>query len=110
MAEGNGQFGSALGMIETKGWVALVEATDAMTKAANVEMILPWQWFERCARRMLGDEALIGGAYRHEVLRWRLLQVLSTSNAAEVRAYLAGEDAARRGFQLAEHLALADGH
>jgi microcompartment protein CcmL/EutN len=32
MAEqGNGVFGSALGMIETKGWVALVEATDAMT-------------------------------------------------------------------------------
>ena len=73
--------------------------------AANYEMILPWQWFERCAQRMLGDEALIGGAYRHEVLRWRLLQVLSTSNAAEVRAYLAGDDAARRSFQLAEHLA-----
>ena len=73
--------------------------------AANYEMILPWQWFERCAQRTLGDEALIGGAYRHEVLRWRLLQVLSTSNAAEVRAYLAGDDAARRSFQLAEHLA-----
>ncbi len=27
----------ALGMIETKGFVALVEATDAMIKAANVE-------------------------------------------------------------------------
>lgn len=27
----------ALGMIETKGFVALVEATDAMMKAANVE-------------------------------------------------------------------------
>ncbi len=27
----------ALGMIETKGFVALVEATDAMLKAANVE-------------------------------------------------------------------------
>ena len=27
---------SALGMIETKGFVALVEATDAMMKAANV--------------------------------------------------------------------------
>ena len=27
----------ALGMIETKGFVALIEATDAMIKAANVE-------------------------------------------------------------------------
>ena len=29
----------ALGMIETKGFVALVEATDAMMKAANVEFL-----------------------------------------------------------------------
>ena len=29
----------ALGMIETKGFVALVEASDAMLKAANVELI-----------------------------------------------------------------------
>jgi microcompartment protein CcmL/EutN len=36
---GNGTYGQALGMVETKGWVALVEATDAMTKAANVEIV-----------------------------------------------------------------------
>src|SRR6266513_638397 len=36
---GNGQYGTALGMIETKGWVGLVEATDAMCKAANVEIV-----------------------------------------------------------------------
>ncbi len=30
---------AALGMIETKGFVTLVEATDAMMKAANVEFI-----------------------------------------------------------------------
>ena len=29
----------ALGMIETKGFIALVEATDAMMKAANVEFL-----------------------------------------------------------------------
>ena len=29
----------ALGMIETKGFVVLVEATDAMLKAANVQFI-----------------------------------------------------------------------
>ena len=73
--------------------------------AANYEMILPWQWFEHTARRVLGDEALIGGAYRNEVLRWRLLMALPALAAPEVSAYLAGDDAARRGFQLSEHLA-----
>jgi len=29
----------ALGMIETKGYVGVIEATDAMCKAANVELI-----------------------------------------------------------------------
>lgn len=29
----------ALGMVETKGFVGLVEATDAMCKAANVEFV-----------------------------------------------------------------------
>ena len=73
--------------------------------AANIEMILPWQWFERVARGTLGDEALIGGAYRHELLRWRLLMALPALASPEVTAYLAGDDAARRSFQLAEYLA-----
>lgn len=30
---------AALGMVETRGLVALIEATDAMLKAANVEMV-----------------------------------------------------------------------
>ena len=30
---------NALGMIETKGYVGSVEATDAMAKAANVELV-----------------------------------------------------------------------
>src|SRR2546421_13057813 len=34
---GNGAFGTALGLVETKGWVGSVEAVDAMLKAANVE-------------------------------------------------------------------------
>jgi ethanolamine utilization protein EutM len=37
--ENNGSYGNALGLIETKGWVGLVEATDAMCKAANVEIV-----------------------------------------------------------------------
>ncbi len=32
-------MGRALGMIETRGWVAVVEAADAMVKAAEVEMV-----------------------------------------------------------------------
>ncbi|HKD35292.1 MAG TPA: BMC domain-containing protein [Pirellulales bacterium] len=30
---------SAIGLVETKGLIALVEATDAMAKAANVEIV-----------------------------------------------------------------------
>lgn len=33
------KISEALGMIETKGFVSLVEATDAMMKAANVEFL-----------------------------------------------------------------------
>ncbi len=33
------KFNEALGMIETKGFIALVEATDAMIKAANVRFL-----------------------------------------------------------------------
>ena len=32
-------MGRALGMIETRGWVAMVEAADAMVKAADVEVV-----------------------------------------------------------------------
>jgi len=39
MANFNGSSGEALGMIETRGLVAAIEAADAMVKAANVELI-----------------------------------------------------------------------
>jgi microcompartment protein CcmL/EutN len=32
-------MGDAIGLIETKGLVALIEATDAMVKAANVQLV-----------------------------------------------------------------------
>ncbi|MEW6754098.1 MAG: BMC domain-containing protein [Candidatus Latescibacterota bacterium] len=35
-------MGKALGMVETRGWVAMVEAADAMAKTAAVE-VLGWQ-------------------------------------------------------------------
>ncbi len=38
-ANSNGMNGEALGLIETKGLVGIVEATDAMMKAANVALV-----------------------------------------------------------------------
>jgi ethanolamine utilization protein EutM len=35
----NFQYGSALGLIETRGYVGAVEAADAMVKAANVQLV-----------------------------------------------------------------------
>jgi ethanolamine utilization protein EutM len=35
---GSGALGEALGLIETKGLVGVIEATDAMLKAANVHL------------------------------------------------------------------------
>ncbi len=37
--EGEGHMGEALGMIETRGLVAMIEASDAMVKAAKVTLI-----------------------------------------------------------------------
>ena len=73
--------------------------------AANFDMILPWQWLERVAQYSLGDAALIGGAYRHELLRWQIFAALPAIDAPQIAAYLDGEDSERRRFQLAEHLA-----
>jgi len=39
---GNGLNGDAVGLIETKGLVGVIEATDAMLKAANVELAGPF--------------------------------------------------------------------
>src|SRR5579872_7071259 len=38
-ANGGGFNGDALGLIETKGLVGVIEATDAMLKAANVSLV-----------------------------------------------------------------------
>src|ERR1700710_2574839 len=69
----NGITGTALGMIETKGWVALVEATDAMTKAANVEIVKTIQ---------------IGGAFVTTIVRG---DVGSVKAAVEAGAEAAGK-------------------
>jgi ethanolamine utilization protein EutM len=79
---GNGSFGTALGLIETKGWVGLVEATDAMCKAANVEVVKTIQ---------------IGGAYVTTIVRG---DVGSVKAAVEAGAEAAG----RVGELIASHV------
>ena len=77
MAEtGNGSFGTALGMIETKGWVPMVEATDAMTKAANVEIVKTIQ---------------IGGAFVTTIVRGDVGSVKAAVDAGSEAAGRVGE-------------------
>lgn len=69
-------FGGALGMIETKGWTGLVEATDAMCKAANVEIVKTIQ---------------IGGAYVTTIVRGDVGSVKAAIDAGTEAAGKVGE-------------------
>lgn len=73
--------------------------------AANFDLILPWQWLDRIAHETLGDAASGAASWRREVLRWRILAALPLVDATPIRACIAGEDGARRSFQLAGNLA-----
>src|SRR5581483_2945953 len=73
MAEG---YGNAIGMIETKGWTALVEATDAMSKAANVEIVKTIQ---------------IGGAFVTTIVRGDVGSVKAAVDAGAEAAGKVGE-------------------
>src|SRR5687767_13621007 len=75
MAE-NGTYGQPLGMVETKGWAALVEATDAMTKAANVEIVKTIQ---------------IGGAFVTTIVRGDVGSVRAAVGAGAEAACRVGE-------------------
>ena len=66
----------ALGMIETKGFVAMVEAADAMVKAAKVELI----GFEK-----------IGGGYVTAVVRGDVAAVKAATEAGARQAERVGE-------------------
>lgn len=66
----------ALGMIETKGFVAMVEASDAMVKAAKVELV--------------GYEK-IGGGYVTAVVRGDVAAVKAATDAGAIAAQKAGE-------------------
>ena len=72
----NGSWGNALGLIETKGWVGLVEATDAMCKAANVEVI---------------KTIPIGGAYVTTIVRGDVGSVRAAVDAGAEAAGRVGE-------------------
>src|ERR1051325_11275775 len=72
----NGSYGQALGMVETKGWVGLVEATDAMLKAANVEVVKTIQ---------------IGGAFVTTMVRGDVGSVKAAVDAGSEAAGRVGE-------------------
>ena len=75
-SNGNGAFGTALGMIETKGWVGSVEATDAMLKAATGEGVKTIQ---------------IGGAFVTTVVRGDVGSVKAAVDAGSEAAGRVGE-------------------
>jgi ethanolamine utilization protein EutM len=66
----------AIGMIETRGLIALVEATDAMAKAANVQIVKQIQ---------------IGGAYGTTVVRGDVGSVRAAVEAGAAAANQVGE-------------------
>ncbi len=66
----------ALGMIETRGFVGLVEASDAMVKAAKVELI--------------GYET-IGGGYVTAIVRGDVAAVKAATEAGQRAAERVGE-------------------
>ncbi len=66
----------AVGMIETKGWVGLVEATDAMGKAANVEIVKTIQ---------------IGGAFVTTIVKGDVGSVKAAVDAGSTAAGKVGE-------------------
>lgn len=66
----------AIGMIETRGLVALIEATDAMAKAANVQIV---------------KQVQIGGAYGTTIVRGDVGSVRAAVEAGVTAATQVGE-------------------
>lgn len=66
----------ALGMIETKGFIGMVEAADAMVKAARVELV----GYER-----------IGGGYVTAIVRGDVAAVKAATEAGQRAAERVGE-------------------
>lgn len=70
------KMADALGMIETKGFAAMVEASDAMVKAAKVELV--------------GYEK-IGGGYVTSIIRGDVAAVKAAIDAGVIGAEKVGE-------------------
>src|SRR5438046_6036950 len=66
----------ALGLIETRGWVAMVEASDAMVKAARVQLV----HYEK-----------IGGGYVTTIVRGDVAAVRAATEAGAAGATKVGE-------------------
>src|SRR5512146_340248 len=69
--------GQALGLIETKGFVGMIEAADAMVKAAKVELI--------------GYEKGYGGGYVTAIVRGDVAAVKAATEAGSRAAERVGE-------------------
>lgn len=69
-------FSDALGMIETRGFAAMIEASDAMVKAAKVELI----GFEK-----------IGGGYVTTIVRGDVAAVKAATESGSKAAERVGE-------------------
>ncbi|HSI31953.1 MAG TPA: BMC domain-containing protein [Tepidisphaeraceae bacterium] len=76
MAEYGNGYGSAIGLVETKGWTGSVEAADAMLKAANVEIVKTIQ---------------IGGAFVTTLVRGDVGSVKAAVEAGSEAAGRVGE-------------------
>jgi exodeoxyribonuclease V gamma subunit len=72
---------------------------------ANLRITLPSSWLDELALAVLGSTAVALTPYRRDRLRWRIHELLPGIDDPQVRAYLAGGDAARRRYQLADRLA-----
>lgn len=72
--------------------------------AANFYFLQPWQWLEQAAQVALDESSAQAEAWRRQNLRWRIYAQLPAIDDAAVKASLAGSDAERRRFQLAERL------
>jgi microcompartment protein CcmL/EutN len=73
---GESKMADALGMIETKGFIGMVEAADAMVKAAKVEIV--------------GYEK-VGGAYVTAIVRGDVAAVKAATEAGARAASKVGE-------------------
>src|SRR5687767_1963423 len=72
----NGANGTALGLVETKGLIATIAATDAMLKAANVSLV---------------GQVQIGGAYVTTLVRGDVGSVRAAVDAGAAAATQNGE-------------------